>query len=244
MGSFLSHFLVILNRFLKNAPSESAFESFRLQTSTYRWQMTGTAGLEISMTKIQSNEMQWKMVIQRFNEIGKLVTLRKKEIFAKQGLSMDHIGYVKKGAFKLVYHHQKKEWIKSFLFEGSFLGSIPSILQKKPSTYSIIALEPSEVLVLPSKKFSQLFEIESMYQKFLIQFLTSLYLKKEKRVSEFLLLDAKQRYQNFIDEFFENESRISQIDQAAYLGITNVALSRLKKDSFANNPLPPSNTFH
>ncbi|TGL75041.1 Crp/Fnr family transcriptional regulator [Leptospira jelokensis] len=191
------------------------------------------------------NQMQtddWARIIKIFQSKGKLVKFRKKEFYAKQNEAFDSIGYVKKGAFKLVYHNEKKEWIKSFLFEGAFLGSIPSTFQKQPSTYSIISMEISEVFVLPIKVWNQIFEEESSYQKFLIQFLTTLYLKKEKRVSDFLLLDASKRYQEFIKEYYPHVSRISQIDQAAYLGITNVALSRLMKRSFANNPLSLPNT--
>lgn len=175
---------------------------------------------------------------------GQKVTVRKKGIFIKQNQISDTIGYVKQGAFKLVFQNGKKEWIKSFLFEGSIIGSIPSILQKKPSTYSIIAIEPAEVFILKAKQLVSLFETEALYNSYMIQFLMNLYLKKEKRVSEFLLLDANNRYMEMIKEYKQNLARISQIDQAAYLGITNVALSRIKKNSFLNTPKSHSNITH
>ncbi|MDF3820268.1 Crp/Fnr family transcriptional regulator [Leptospira sp. 96542] len=188
------------------------------------------------MSQTLTNNDKKILIFQRFTDFGKKVKLRKKEFFAKQGVEIDSVGYVKKGGFKLVYQNKKKEWIKSFLFEGSLLGSIPSILDHKPSTYSIIAIESSEVLVLPAKDFKATFKMDTLYKDFLIQLLTSLYLKKEKRVSDFLLFEANERYKVFLEEFSENSSRISQIDQAAYLGITNVALSRIKKKFFADNP--------
>ncbi|XDD46205.1 Crp/Fnr family transcriptional regulator [Leptospira sp. WS39.C2] len=180
----------------------------------------------------------------KFVSLGQKVTVRKKEIFIKQNQTSNTIGYVNRGAFKLVYQNQNKEWIKSFLFEGSILGSIPSILQKKPSTYSIVAMETSEVFIIPTNEFMSFFETETKYKTFMIQFLTNLYLKKEKRVSDFLLLDANQRYKEMIDEYNQNLVRISQINQAAYLGITNVALSRIKKNSFLNTPKLYSDTTH
>ncbi|GBF43716.1 cAMP-binding protein [Leptospira ellinghausenii] len=179
----------------------------------------------------------------KFEASGKRISVRKKEIFIKQNQTSDTIGYVKEGAFKLVYKNDKKEWIKSFLFEGSILGSIPSILQKKPSTYSIIAIEPSEVFILPAKELITFFDTEIDYKTYMIQFLTNLYLKKEKRVADFLLLDANQRYKEMIAEYKQNLVRISQIDQSAYLGITNVALSRIKKNSFLNTPKSLSHTI-
>lgn len=62
-----------------------------------------------------------------------------------------------------------------------------------------------------------------------------MYLKKEERVTDFLLLEPDKRYKKFIQEYQSVLGRISQIDQAAYLGITNVALSRIKKRTFLDN---------
>lgn len=90
------------------------------------------------MNQMQIQTDDWTRIIKIFQSKGKLVKFRKKEFYAKQNEAFDSIGYVKKGAFKLVYHNEKREWIKSFLFEGAFLGSIPSTFQKQPSTYSII----------------------------------------------------------------------------------------------------------
>ncbi|XDD53955.1 Crp/Fnr family transcriptional regulator [Leptospira sp. WS4.C2] len=172
---------------------------------------------------------------QLFLNHGKKIKLGKKEIFAKQGIHLFSVGLVESGGFKLVYKQGKKEWIKSFIFEGGILGSLPSILNQQKSTYSILALEPSEVFVLPANELKTKMEKEDRYKEFLIQFLSNLYLKKEERVADFLLLEPEKRYKKFILEYHSVLERISQIDQAAYLGITNVALSRIKKRTFLDN---------
>lgn len=172
---------------------------------------------------------------QLFQTHGKKLKLKKKEIFAKQGHPLFSVGLVGSGGFKLVYKQGKKEWIKSFIFEGGLLGSLPSILNQQTSTYSILALEPSEVFVLTANEFKTKMETENQYKDFLIQFLSHLYLKKEERVADFLLLDPEKRFRKFIKEYHPVLDRISQIDQAAYLGITNVALSRIKKRVFEDN---------
>ncbi|MCT8334481.1 Crp/Fnr family transcriptional regulator [Leptospira sp. 85282-16] len=171
-----------------------------------------------------------------FMKYGKTTKLKKKEIFAKKGIHSYSVGLVVSGGFKLIYKHGKKEWIKSFIFEDGLLGSIPSIFENQPIPYSIIAIEPSEVIVLTVNEFKSKMEKENGYQNFLIQFLSHLYLKKEERVADFLLLEPDKRYKKFIQEYSYVLDRISQIDQAAYLGITNVALSRIKKRIFLENP--------
>ena len=55
------------------------------------------------------------------------------------------------------------------------------------------------------------------------------YATKEKRERELLLLDAESRYKSFIHEFPHLEPRIKQHMIASYLGITPIALSRIRK---------------
>ncbi|TGK89340.1 Crp/Fnr family transcriptional regulator [Leptospira bourretii] len=173
---------------------------------------------------------------QFFMTHGKPIKLKKKEYYAKKGIPLFSVGLVVSGGFKLIYKNGKKEWIKSFIFEDGILGSLPSVLENQPIPYSIIAIEPSEVIVLTTNEFKSKMEKENGYQNFLIQFLSKLYLKKEERVADFLLLEPEKRYKKFIQEYSHVLDRISQIDQAAYLGITNVALSRIKKRIFLKNP--------
>lgn len=167
-----------------------------------------------------------------FQSNGRSVNLRKREIFAKQGMPLQSVGLVSRGSFKLVYKRDKKEWIKSFVFAGGLLGSIPSLLQKKPSSYSIQAMEQSEVWVLPAQELTNGLSSLKLYESTMIDFLSALYLKKEERVADFLLLEPEERYRKFINEYATHLDQISQIDQAAYLGMTNVSLSRIKARVF------------
>lgn len=178
-----------------------------------------------------------------FQSKGKAITLRKKEFFAKQGLPLHSVGYVLKGSFKLAYKRGSKEWIKSFVFGGGLLGSVPSLLQKKTSSYAIQAMEKSEVLVIPSLTLLENLSSSNQYLTILNDFLSDLYLKKEERVADFLLLEPEERYRKFIQQYRSNLDQISQIDQAAYLGITNVSLSRIKARVFLSPPKQPSKSI-
>ena len=169
-----------------------------------------------------------------FNDTGKLVSYNKRELFARQGIPLPSIGIVISGGFKLIYKNGKKEWIKSFVFSKGILGSIPSLLENKPSSYAIQSIEKSEVLVIESFLLQKSLQENNQYYIYLSKFLADLYLQKEKRIYEFLILTPEERYRNFISDYNENVNKISQIDQAAYLGITNVALSRIKKRIFTS----------
>jgi len=54
-------------------------------------------------------------------------------------------------------------------------------------------------------------------------------IQKEFREKEFLLDTAETRYRRFLKEFPDLTDRIPQYYIASYLGITDVALSRIRK---------------
>ncbi|MNG38637.1 hypothetical protein D3C84_1264130 [compost metagenome] len=56
----------------------------------------------------------------------------------------------------------------------------------------------------------------------------SLYVKKERREMQLLTLSAEDRYRSFLEEFGALEKKIPQYYIASYLGITPVALSRIR----------------
>ena len=55
-------------------------------------------------------------------------------------------------------------------------------------------------------------------------------IKKEKREASFLLLDAKQRYEIFLEDYSMISNIVHDYHIASYLGITNVSLSRIRKE--------------
>lgn len=61
------------------------------------------------------------------------------------------------------------------------------------------------------------------------EFLLALAMKKEQREYEFLCLSAAERYLLFCQREAELVPRLSQLDIARYLGITPVALSRIRR---------------
>lgn len=64
------------------------------------------------------------------------------------------------------------------------------------------------------------------------------YMKKEARERELLILNAVERYRVFLREYPDLEKRIKQHMIASYLGITPVALSRIRKEiSSAHTPV-------
>ena len=64
----------------------------------------------------------------------------------------------------------------------------------------------------------------------LLRIYENLVIKKEKREADFLLLNARQRYEKFLLDYEMIEDVVTNYHIASYLGITDVALSRIRKE--------------
>jgi CRP/FNR family transcriptional regulator, anaerobic regulatory protein len=154
---------------------------------------------------------------------------KKGEAIFKSGEVCTNVYLIRSGLVKLSYWTRDgKELIKSFIDEGGIFGSLYSQLTGKGSTYSAIALEDVEIDTLSYSILETLCRDNPDFQSALLGFFQQLALSKEIREYEFLCLSAQERYQNFCTYNLDLAKRIKQVDMALYLGITPVALSRLK----------------
>ncbi|KZN30989.1 hypothetical protein N480_03255 [Pseudoalteromonas luteoviolacea S2607] len=147
----------------------------------------------------------------------------------KQGDDCEYIYFVEHGLLKAFYVTASgKETIKSFIKQHSIIGSLNAALRLAPCTFSLEALDSSVLIRFP---FSQLLEESkrsmSISQE-VVQILLGLALKKERREFELLTLSATERFNNLKRADPELVKKLTQNDIAKYLGITAVALSRIK----------------
>ena len=61
--------------------------------------------------------------------------------------------------------------------------------------------------------------------------LDGIFARQNERVSELLMLDAGERYHAFLRLYGDMADRLRLHHVASYLGITNVALSRIRRRS-------------
>ncbi len=165
-----------------------------------------------------------------FTQFGTKKSFKKGEHLFKQGDLADHIFYINTGLLKAYYlTDDGKEFVKSFLREGNIIGSLRSTTDNTASYFSTICLEDTQVISMPFEKIHSIAKDSLEVSTALIESLISLSVKKEKREYEFLCLSAQHRYELLKKEDGEILDRVSQNDIAKYLGITGVALSRIRK---------------
>ncbi len=168
--------------------------------------------------------------IDEFLSIGKEKSIMSSDCFIKAGETPSKIAFVGKGLFRYVYTNDKGyEFTKAIMAENNFISSYSAMVLRRPSYFSIEALENSQLLVINWSDFNQLQDKDIFWVKFLMKFIEKGYIIKEKRERDLLLLDAETRYKNFLTEFPGMDQRIKQGIIASYLGIQPETLSRIRK---------------
>jgi len=156
--------------------------------------------------------------------------IHKKNFLLREGEICKFEGFVTKGLFR-VYHIDKNgfEQILYFAIENWWITDIDSFTNEVPSQLFIEALEDSEVLVISKKDkefaYANLPEIEKLFRVMTQRTHVAL----QRRMIDNLSKTAESRYIEFIEKYPHLIQRLSNIQIAAYLGITNVFLSNIRK---------------
>lgn len=117
---------------------------------------------------------------------------------------------------------------KSFIAAHGVAGSLREYVTTTASRFSIDCLEESLILEIPFvwlREHAREFSVQQFYLVMLEKFA----LAKELREESLLIDNATDRYLQFRQHYAALEQRIPDYHIAAYLGITAVAFSRLKK---------------
>ena len=118
-----------------------------------------------------------------------------------------------------------REYIKEFYWEGDEFLDFHHLLSGEPARYSVEALEPCRLQLFQLADLRPLSCWSAWYQHLLA---VQLRIKEEKEL--LLLTESPQaRYQHFLQCFPELDARVPDHQIAAYLGITPISLSRIRK---------------
>ena len=165
----------------------------------------------------------------KLKQVIKRLDVKKNTVVIPQGEVSQNIFFLRSGLVKLNYLTENgKEFIKSFIHEGNMFGSLHSIMTGGASTFGAVALEDLDLEVMNYSLFQEFVKNSPQFQQFALSFFQQLALKKELREYEFLCLSAQQRYERLRQQQPALVDRIKQADLALYLGITPIALSRMK----------------
>ena len=147
----------------------------------------------------------------------------------RQGEADPHIYLITQGLLKGVYTtHDGKEFIKTIIREGDFIGSMASQTAGGQCSFSLICLEAVQALRLPFAEVERRASKDLAFADLLRRAFQGLALKKEQREYELLCLSPEDRYRRLLDRSPDLLQRLTQNDIARYIGVTPVALSRIR----------------
>lgn len=162
--------------------------------------------------------------------IGQARQVKKGEYLFQQGEPNDSLFFIRQGLLKAFYHtHDGNEWVKSFLSEGDMIGSLQAVAGQGAASFSLLCVEDCDLLQISGSHLIRHLGQQPQFYQPINQMLLQLAMKKERREYELLCLSAEERYQVFCEREGHLLDRLPQQEIAKYIGITPVALSRIRK---------------
>lgn len=119
---------------------------------------------------------------------------------------------------------------KSLVRKGGAFSSVSSLVEGSPSPFFTQAITTCTIASIAYERLVELSKINYNWSEFLRKTFEYLVLKKEKREAGFLLLNAKERYEQFLSEFGDESGLIPLRHVAMYIGVTDVSLSRIRRE--------------
>jgi CRP-like cAMP-binding protein len=172
---------------------------------------------------------------EQWNHFETLLTplsFNKGEYLVRAGEKSECMYIIIKGLTRSFFiDYEGKEFNKIFLAENDFASAYVELLNDIPARLSIEALEHTDVLSIKFHEVQRLYDQHLCWNIIGRKLAENFFILKEQREYEFLLMDAKQRYLNFLETYKHLKERISQYHIATYLGITPVSLSRVIKST-------------
>jgi CRP-like cAMP-binding protein len=140
------------------------------------------------------------------------------------------IHYLQTGLVRYFYLTEDgKERNHAFAPEGGLVTCLPLFVGAGPCSFTAEALEPTSTISIPYSVFTRSPNDHECWTLLKLRLLEYSIMRKEERVMEFLMDSAETRYRKFLTQYGKISHRLPQYHIASYLGITPVALSRIRK---------------
>ena len=115
-----------------------------------------------------------------------------------------------------------------FFFKHEFCAVLDSLTTNQPSNYTITALTDVNLTEINFAEFNKLATQYHSFEKIISKISSIAINKMMNRIRELLESDAQERYLNFLENNSDLMHFLSLKDLPAYLGISQVSLSRIR----------------
>jgi len=174
----------------------------------------------------------------QFCELFAQKSIKKKEFLLYEGDVCKFEAFVIKGLLR-VYHIDANGFDKVLYFavESWWLTDIDSFTNQTPSQLCIEALEDSELLIISKRNKELAYEAIPAVEKLFRIMTQKTHVALQRRMIDNLSKTADQRYLDFIEKYPKLSQRLTNLQIAAYLGISHEFVSKIRKKITAGKHL-------
>jgi len=153
----------------------------------------------------------------------------KKQFALQHGDVCQYFDFVVRGCLRLYKVDNEGAYhILQFATENYWILDLTSFHKKIPSTLNIEALEDTVVLRIMHGDLIDLYIKAPKFDRIFRVLLENHFMQQQERIGQLFSSTAEERYQSFLDNYPHLLNRISQVQIAAYLGVTPEFLSRIR----------------
>ncbi|WP_284462072.1 Crp/Fnr family transcriptional regulator [Chryseobacterium sp.] len=168
--------------------------------------------------------------LERYCNAFILRKIKKKDFLLKEGDICEFEGFIVNGCFKVSHTDRNaSEQILYFGIENWWISDIDSFINGIPSKLNIQALEDSEILLISKENKERLYqEMPEIERLMRLKFQMSI-IALQRRIIDNLSKSSEERYIEFLKDYSKTAHRLTNIQIAAYLGVTPEFISRIRR---------------
>ena len=153
----------------------------------------------------------------------------KKQFALQHGAVCEYFCFVVRGCLRLYKVNDKGIiHILQFAIDNYWISDLKSFHKKTPSNLEIDALEDTVVLRISYDDLIDLFIKAPKFDRIFRVLLENHFMYEQERMGQLFSSTAEERYQSFLQNHPRLINRLSQVQIAAYLGVTPEFLSRIR----------------
>jgi CRP/FNR family transcriptional regulator, anaerobic regulatory protein len=154
---------------------------------------------------------------------------RKRQYVLQEGDTCTQFNFIVRGCLRMYKIDEKgNTHILQFSAENYWILDLGSFHSVKPSALNIDALEDTVVLQISRDDLISLYIQAPKFDRIFRVLLENSYVRLQERLLQNISSTAEERYESFIEVYPHLVNRLSQVQIAAFIGITPEFLSRLR----------------
>lgn len=154
---------------------------------------------------------------------------RKKQYVLQEGNVCTHMNFVVRGCLRSYKVDERgNSYILQFASEDNWINDLGSFHSMKPTALNIDALEDTVVLQINYDDLIYLYKHVPKFNLIFRVLVENAYIRLQERILQNISSTAEERYHSFLELYPHLYNRLSQVQIAAYLGVTPEFLSKLR----------------